>query len=168
MQRRPHSSRVGVQSVPWCGVPARWTLAFDLPCSNVQNSAARPSVLNQPARHDHPHDLVRALEDLVHAQVAHDLGARCAAGSASRRFGGSLRRITRARRSSCIAGVDVRLPPRDASNHGPNPSALRWALSTLAIIVPPPLSLVVSQFEFQLCVGANGSCQASGPPDIRR
>jgi hypothetical protein len=28
--------------------------------------------------------------------------------------------------------------------------------------------LVASQFEFQLCVGANGSYQASGPPDIRQ
>ena len=37
-----------------------------------------------------------------------------------------------------------------------------------AIIVPPPLSLVVSQFEFPLWVGADGSYQASGPPDIRR
>jgi hypothetical protein len=55
----------------------------------------------------------------------------------------------------------VRLPPRDASNHGRNPNALRWALSRLAIIVPPPLSLAVSQFEFQLCVEANGSYPAT-------
>src|SRR5262245_44641896 len=34
---------------------------------------AAPSLLPQQiTRHDHPHHLVRALEDLVHAQVAHD------------------------------------------------------------------------------------------------
>jgi hypothetical protein len=50
----------------------------------------------------------------------------------------------------------------------PQSERVALALSRLAVIVPRPLSLVVSQFEFQLCVGANGSYQASGPLDIRR
>src|SRR5271156_3704567 len=33
--------------------------------------ATLPSILDQSARNDHPHDLVRSLEDLMHAQVAH-------------------------------------------------------------------------------------------------
>jgi tetratricopeptide (TPR) repeat protein len=39
----------------------------------VGRPASRPLILDQPTRHDHPHDLVRPLENLVHAKIPHQL-----------------------------------------------------------------------------------------------
>jgi hypothetical protein len=49
------------------------TSAPQVPRIPGAKSPTRRLILNQPARYDHPRDPVRALENLVDAQIAHDL-----------------------------------------------------------------------------------------------
>src|SRR5271166_1108959 len=58
----PALTRLAAIGAPMLPRPRKATLDISAPWR---------SILDQAARHDHPHDLVRSFEDLMNAQVAH-------------------------------------------------------------------------------------------------